>query len=131
MSITGNYTQTSGSLLFEIDGLSPPSFDQLLISGVANISGGSIDVQFGDGFLPLPGESFDLISAAGGLAASNVSFDVTGLPAGLRFTDIFGANGLELSFAAASSSAPEPGAVVLLGTGIAILLARRKSRVRT
>ena len=61
MTITGNYAQRSGVLLFEIDGLAPSQFDRLLISGLADMTGGSIDIVFGAGFMPAAGESFDLL----------------------------------------------------------------------
>ena len=127
MSITGNYTQTSGVLLFEIDGLGPTQFDRLLFSGLADITGGYIDIQFGNGFVPAAGESFDLLSAALGLSLANVNFDLIGLPPGLQFTETIGANGFEVSFApAASGSVPEPGAAGLIALGLGVLLARRR-----
>jgi len=125
MHITGDYTQTAGTLLFEIDGLGPGQFDQMLVSGLANITGGAIDIQFGNGFVPAAGESFDLLSAALGLTIGNVLFDVTGLPAGVQFSDVFGPNGIELSFApGVSQGAPEPAAAALMTLGLAAVLAR-------
>ena len=130
MSITGNYSQTSGTLLYEIDGLGPGQFDSLVVSGVANLTGGDIEIQFGNGFVPTDGETFDLFSALGGLTISNVAFDVIGLPSNLRFTETIGANGFDLSFASTGSSAPEPGGAVLFAVGLGILLARRRMLVR-
>jgi hypothetical protein len=96
MTVTGNYTQNSGVLLFEIDGVTPSQFDRVLISGLANITGGSIDVMFGAGFMPAAGENFDLLSATLGLNLANVNFAVIGLPANLLFTETVGANGFQL-----------------------------------
>jgi T5SS/PEP-CTERM-associated repeat protein len=127
LSISGDYNQPSGVLLFEIDGLGPAQFDQLVISGLANITGGYIDIQFGNGFVPVAGESFDLISAAGGLILANVTFDVTGLPSGLRFLDSVGPNGFEISFAG-GSSAPEPSGAALFVLGLGLILASRRKR---
>ena len=126
-SITGNYTQASGMLLFEIDGLGPGQFDRLLISGLANITGGSIDIQFGNGFVPAVGESFDLLTAGRGLTLSNVTFDVLGLPGGLQFTEIAGTSGLDLTFAPAQAT-PEPAtaAVILLTFAVALATRGRK-----
>ena len=126
MSITGNYTQTSGSLLFEIDGLGPAQFDRLVISGLATITGGTIDLLFGNGFVPAAGESFDLLFAALGLTLGNVSFDVTGLPPDVQFTETIGANGFELSFSPAIASAPEPGSTALFILGVLAMLVRRR-----
>jgi len=123
MSITGNYVQSSGTLLFEIDGLNPAQFDRLVIQGLANITGGSIDIQFGNGFAPAAGESFDLLFANLGLSLTNVSFDVIGLPSGLRFTETVGAQGFALNFASASPSVPEPSSGILLALGLLAMLA--------
>ena len=130
MTITGNYTQSSGLLLFEIDGLGPAQYDRLLISGLANITGGAVDVQFGNGFVPAAGQSFDLLAATLGLTVGNVSFDVIGLPSDLQFTETVGANGFELSFGPAGASAPEPGSAALFVLGVLAMLARRKAVTR-
>jgi len=123
MTINGNYSQTSGSLLFEIDGLGPGEFDQLMISGFADFTGGSIDLLFGNGFVPLAGENFDLIFANAGLTASGLSFDVPGLPSGLQFTDTVGAGGLEVSFEGPSQPTPETAPAGMFLLGIAMILA--------
>ena len=125
MSITGNYSQSAGVLLFEIDGLGPSQYDHLVISGLADITGGSIDIQFGNGFLPAAGESFDLVSAALGLHLANVNFDLIGLPSNLQFTETVGANGFGVSFGPASGSAPEPGTPALIALGGLSMLALR------
>ncbi len=128
LSITGDYTQSSGVLLFEIDGFGPTQFDRLLISGLANISGGFIDIQFGNGFVPAAGESFDLVSASGGLTTANVAFDVIGLPSGLQFIDTVGPNRFEISFGG-SSSVPESSSVVLLILGLVMILTIRREGI--
>ena len=128
MTVTGNYTQTSGELLFEIDGLGPTQFDRMVISGLANISGGTIDIIFGNGFAPAAGETFDVLSAALGLTITGVTFDVIGLPGGVQFFDTIGANGFTLGFASSTASAPEPAAVTLFTLGLAVLVARLRRR---
>jgi fibronectin-binding autotransporter adhesin len=126
LTITGNYTQTSGELLFEIDGLGPTQFDRMVISGLANITGGSIDIIFGNGFTPAAGETFDLLSAALGITITGVTFDVIGLPPGLRFFDSIGANGFTFGFASDTASAPEPAGVMLFAMGLGVLIARSR-----
>jgi len=127
MTITGNYAQRSGVLLFEIDGLAPSQFDRLLISGLADITGGSIDIVFGAGFVPAAGESFDLLSAALGLSLANVDFAVIGLPADLRFTETVGADGLQLDFlATAPVDEPETWALLAIGAPLIGWLMRRR-----
>jgi len=131
MTITGNYAQKSGVLLFEIDGLAPSQFDRLLISGLADMTGGSIDIMFGAGFVPAAGESFALLSATLGLSLANVDFPVIGLPADLRFTETVGADGLRLDFvAAAPVDEPQSWALLAIGAPLIGWLMRRR-RYRT
>jgi T5SS/PEP-CTERM-associated repeat protein len=127
MTITGNYAQRSGALLFEIDGLAPSQFDRLLISGLADMTGGSIDIMFGAGFMPAAGESFDLLSATLGLSLANVDFAVIGQPADLRFTETVGADGLQLDFLA-TAPVDEPNTWALLAIGAPLIgwLMRRR-----
>ena len=127
MTITGNYAQRSGALLFEIDGLASPQFDRLLISGLADVTGGSIDIMFGAGFMPAAGESFDLLSATLGLSLANVDFAVTGLPADLRFTETVGADGVQLDFlATAPVDEPHTWALLAIGAPLIGWLMRRR-----
>jgi T5SS/PEP-CTERM-associated repeat protein len=129
MSINGDYTQTNGLLLLEIDGLDATQYDHLAVSGLADITGGSIDIQFGNGFVPAAGESFDLLSATLGLKLADISFDVAGLPADLQFTETVGANELDLSFGPGSSSVPEPGTAAMFALGVLAMLAVRRKAV--
>jgi T5SS/PEP-CTERM-associated repeat protein len=129
MTITGDYVQHSGTLLFEIDGPLSGQFDQLLISGFANLDGGTIQIIFGGGFLPVGGEDFDLISALLGLTAGDIAIDVLGLPAGLKFVDTFTSTGLSLAFEQTApppvNPAPEPGTLALLCAALLSLPAAR------
>ena len=128
MTLTGNYAQNSGVLLFEIDGLAPSEFDRLLVSGQASLTGGSIDIVFGGGFTPAAGETFDLLSATGGLSFANVGFAVSGLPADLGFSESVGANGLQLDFLPAAVPLPDTAPLLALGLGgLALFVGRRKA----
>ncbi len=126
MSITGNYTQSSGTLLLEIDGVNSTQFDHLGISGLADFTGGSIDLQFGNGFVPAAGESFDMLDAALGLSLSNVTFGASGLPSNLDFTVVVGANGLSFDIGSNGAPTPEPTTMLLLGGGILALAGSSK-----
>ena len=127
LSIDGDYNQSSGVLLFEIDGFGPTQFDHLLISGLANISGGFIDIEFGNGFVPAAGQNFDLLSAIGGLTVANVTFDVIGLPPGLQFLDAVGPNGIQLDFlATAPVDEPHTWALLAIGAPLIGWLMRRR-----
>ena len=130
MTVTGNYAQSSGVLLFEIDGLAPSQFDRLLISGSANMTGGSIDIVFGPGFTPAAGENFDLLSATLGLSLANVNFAVIGLPANLSFTETVGANGFQLGFLPAAVPEPNAATLLALGLGVLAMLGGRRKAVK-
>jgi hypothetical protein len=43
--------------------------------------------------------------------------------------ETFGANGLTIEFESDDTSVPEPGSMLLLGTGLASLLAARRKRL--
>jgi hypothetical protein len=63
LSVAGNYLQTSGSLLIEIDGTTAESqYDVLDVTGNLTMSGGSLDVVMG--FTPTPGGTFDILNFA-------------------------------------------------------------------
>lgn len=126
MTVNGDYLQTAGTLLMEIDGTAPTLYDQLLVSGTAEFDAGTIEILFGNGFSPANGDGFRLILANAGLTDLGVNIDVEGLPNGFQFTDAFTANGFEFTITQ-QSTAPtsEPGSVFLLGSGMAAALALR------
>ena len=136
MTVTGNFSQTSGMLLLEIDGLGPTQFDQLNVSGTADFTGGSIELLFGNGFVPTAGDSFDMLFAALGLNLSNVNFVVLGLPSDLNFAEIVGANGLSFDFTSNGGppppppQTPEPMTSLLLGTGLLAMAGYTRLRSR-
>jgi autotransporter-associated beta strand protein len=72
-AITGDFSQSSGTLAIELGGLVPgESFDQLAVSGAATL-GGTLDISMiGDGaglFLPDVGSTFEIVTAADGISA--------------------------------------------------------------
>jgi hypothetical protein len=76
-----SFLGTSGSLTLRGKTLTT---NQPLISSLANFTGGFIDIQFANGFVPTRGESFDLLTAGLSLRLSNVTFDVFRLPTGCK-----------------------------------------------
>ena len=64
MTITGDYSQSgTGVLTMEIAGPAAGQFDQLVVTGQANL-GGTLIMQGVGGYIPPDGQSFDLITAA-------------------------------------------------------------------
>jgi hypothetical protein len=128
MTVNGNYTQTSGTLLMEIDGTGAGQFDQLVVSGLAEFDGGTIEILFGNGFQPTAGDDFNLILASLGLTNLGVTIDVEGLAAGLEFAGTFGPNGFGISFDSIvpppppPTDTPEPSSLAMLVGGLATIL---------
>jgi hypothetical protein len=148
-TVTGTYTQTSsGALDIDIGGVTAGTqYDQLTISGAASLNG-TLNLDLINGFIPTTSDTFDILNASslGGTMFStvngltfndgteefeviynsnNVTLDVESVPSnGLS-------NGLALNISktglVASNSmpinrgTPEPGSLLLLGTGLASL----------
>jgi PKD domain len=74
LAVTGNYTQTAaGSLTVNIGGANAGTFDQLQVSGVANLDG-TLNVNEINSFMPVSGQSFPVLtfgSSSGDFAAFN------------------------------------------------------------
>ena len=132
LSITGNYTQNSGTLLFEIDGSAPGQFDQLLVSGQAIFDGGTIDVDFGTGFDTMSAVMLDLLTADLGLENLGAIVDVSGLPPGFEAMVDFTANGFGLDITPQQTApVPEPDSLLLLGPALLAIWRRRPHRFAT
>lgn len=83
ITIGGNYTQTSaGVLVIEVGGTTPGSgYDQLQVSGNANLAGNLVISQFG-GFAPTASDTFQIITTGGSVTgAFNVPSTFGGLGA--------------------------------------------------
>lgn len=112
-------------LSLEIGGRAPGSFDQLVVSGSAQL-GGTLQLSFLDGFVPQAGDSFALI-VGGSISGSFAQVSVTGLDPLLRYSLGSGADGVQLQVLAV----PEPPAALLLALGLAAFAWRRQRAHRT
>ncbi|MBN2022946.1 MAG: hypothetical protein JW809_09130 [Pirellulales bacterium] len=100
--VTGNYEQRSaGWLTLEID--SATEFDRLIIDGQALLAG-TIEIVFGDEYVPGTGGSWSLIEANGGIDWQVQQIIVSGAPAELSYSPY----GLQVNVV------PEPSTVALL-----------------
>jgi len=133
MTIAGNFTQNSGALIFDIDGDHTGEFDELSIGGFAHFTGGTIDINFENGFQPLATDRFDLITAALGLTESGVTLNVEGLAPGTEFTEVFSPNGFSFDIGSSGGPPPppmpEPSTLLLLGIGTFTLAGYSRRRI--
>jgi hypothetical protein len=151
-SILGNYTQgPNGSLTFDIAGTAPGEYDQLNISGHAQLNG-LMTVDLTHGFLPQIGNTFDIMNFASesGTFSMVLGLPINGeehfvleynptdltldvVPGALLGADSDGTSLIAsnvapgstsgITFGTASdyspsSSTPEPGSLLLLGSGL-------------
>lgn len=99
ITVDGNFTQSAeGMTILEIGGTIPDEqYDQLVVTGDAQI-GGTVVLQFIDGFAPTAGQEFGSLLGVGGAAdvadatflvqnlASGFEFDVTPMASGFMLT---------------------------------------------
>jgi hypothetical protein len=113
--LTGSLVQeSSGRLVFDVDGPQPGEYDTLSVGGDADLLGGTIEIDFLKG-LAANSETFDFITADT-LEASDLNWDVTGLGPGFDYSESV-ENGA-LVFTVSTTSVPELPTSTLLGVGL-------------
>lgn len=126
LNVDGNFDFIDGLVEIEIAGTSLMLFDQLDISGMANLAGGEVKFNFINSFLPNVGDMFEFLTADLGVSGSeNLLYSIMGLGSGLDYVvnDLGTSLVLEITQAA---TVPEPSAWLLLSIGL-IFLGFRKS----
>ncbi len=95
-TITGNYTQTSGTLTIELGGTIPgEQYDTLDISGTATL-GGTLNVRLFSGFVPSAGQSFEFLTADAGIIGTFATRILPAMPASLSWQLQYGPNSVRL-----------------------------------
>ncbi|MBA5874359.1 MAG: PEP-CTERM sorting domain-containing protein [Nitrospira sp. CR1.2] len=134
-----NYVQgPSGRLDLKLGGLLAGSqYDVLRLTG-SGIFGGSLSLRLINGFTPGLGHRFDLLTCSLGCSGANGGSLFSGgvslpsLTSGLAWTGELtnGGTGFSYTVVAAAASAPEPGTLVLVGSGVIGLVGwgRRRGR---
>lgn len=84
-TINGNLEVIGGLLEIEVGGLEDGQHDSLVVSGTANISGGTVRFKFVDGFLPTTMNAVMFLDAAGGTTIENANFEFEGAAEGFEF----------------------------------------------
>jgi len=119
LDITGSMALSQGSSLFmEIGGTTPGTFDQLLVTGNASL-GGSLVLDFINGYTPMPGTLFELLSASGAVTGQFDSLDIRGINPSLVSVDtVDGSLYVRV--------VPTPGVASLVGLGVLMAASRRR-----
>lgn len=86
INISQDFQQTSGTLDLQIYGTQPGQYDQLIAGGSIQITGGTVQFDFGNGFAPAAGNVFNLLTASGAVSISGATFTYQGLASGFNYT---------------------------------------------
>jgi hypothetical protein len=132
MNVEGNYIlDGTGTLEIEIGGFAPGLglSDLLDITGTADLSGGTINFLFIDGYdiasEILPGESLviEFLHAVGGITSfgSTINYSLLGGPSGFEYNVYQASNVLYFQAKHNINVVPAPGAVLLCGIGVGIV----------
>ena len=133
-TVNGNYTHTSaGTLEIEIGGLvASDDYDQLIVEGLTDLSGGTLDLLLLDDFEPVPGQVFDILFAN----AITGMFATINQPTGLA-PPLFGISVIDLPSSSQQAlrvnvlrEIPEPASLTTLAAGLLALFSyRRRSKI--
>ncbi len=88
-SVSGIFSQTSGTLLIELGGTTPgTAFDRVMVGGAASL-GGTLDIDLVSGFVPTRGQTFQFLAAAGGVNGMFANTLFPALPGGLTWNLVY------------------------------------------
>lgn len=121
-NITGNYILNGGIL--QIDVASPTSFDILNVGGTTNLNGGTLSLDFLNGYVPTSGSAYKFLLDSGGISGNfnSITSNLNGL--GFAFNP---GNGT-VSFGAPPPVPEASSVLTLLGfLGLGCISGRRRS----
>ncbi len=135
LTIDGDYFMSGGVLDIKVAGVN--DLDQLVVTGLAEFTGGTIQLDFINGFAPRANDVFDFLVADTLSFVSFVDFVVKGLAPGFEFTfrptnEGRGLALIALSDGIAASAVPLPPAFLLMAPALGMILARtRRAQLNT
>jgi len=133
LTIDGNLYFSSGVLDVKIAGVN--NLDQLDVTGITDITGGTLELDFMDGFAPQKGDVYEFLLGNNIGPALFASVIVTGLQPGFQYDLTAGTDG-SIDLTAINdgvAAVPLPSSVWLLCSGVLLLLfmgRRESARVR-
>ena len=109
LTLSGTYNQTaSGRLAIEIGGLNPGSdYDQLAVTGPANLNGGDLAVSFLNDFLPSVSNTFTVLTAAS-VSGQFDAYDNLNFSLDRALVPFYAANSVSLDTVATNSPVSPP-----------------------
>ena len=109
ITLSGTYNQTaSGRLAIEIGGLNPGSdYDQLAVTGPANLNGGDLAVSFLNDFLPSVSNTFTVLTAAS-VSGQFDAYDNLNFSLDRALVPFYAANSVSLDTVATNSPVSPP-----------------------
>ncbi len=122
LTIIGNYAQgVNGMLMIDLGGTGAGQFSVLSISGTAMLDG-TVEFMAVNGFAPGIGDSFTFLLASLGVSGTFADEPpvLTNFvcPAGATCTDVYGPTSVTFEINKSTTVTPEPGTLLLLGTGL-------------
>jgi T5SS/PEP-CTERM-associated repeat protein len=113
LTIDGDYEQIGGLLGIEIGGTAPGQFDVLAVTGSATV-GGTLLLEFIDGFAPRQGDEFKFLDIGGAMSGEFANIDVRGLRPGFQFNLRPDIDGLTMVALNDGAPVPEPATLAML-----------------
>ncbi|MGH9351188.1 MAG: PEP-CTERM sorting domain-containing protein [Terriglobia bacterium] len=117
LTINGNYTQNAGGMLV-IDISSATDYTMLDVNGNANLDG-TVDFNFLNGYVPLENTGFAFLHVSGSASGDFAGLDIAGINCPSCTLDL-STMSLDTGNTPPSpiSTTPEPGSLLLFGTGL-------------